>query len=149
MRQGFQLCVGADLDGVRRVNAAFADFAEAHAIPATVRRSVNVALDELLANEVSHGQAGRDSGSVTIGMDLDRERLTVTLTSGGAPFNPLRQVAPDTSLPAEQRPIGGLGLHLVRELMDEVRYERRDGRNVVVLMKLLEVGRQNDQAEAR
>ncbi len=137
MRQAFQMCVAADPDGLGRANAAFAGFAEAHAIPAGARRAVNVALDELLANEISHGMAGRNGGSVMIGMELDRERITVTLASEGAPFDPFGRAAPDTTLPVDQRPIGGLGLHLVRKLMDEVRYERRNRQNVVVLVKLL------------
>lgn len=140
MRDGFQLCVGVNPDGVGKANAAFAGFAEAHALPAGVRRTVNVALDELLANELSHGMAGRDAGSVTIAIELDQERVTVTLTRDGPPFDPFRQTAPNTTLSAGERPIGGLGLHLVRELMDEVRYERRNGQNVVVLVKLLAVG---------
>lgn len=137
MRQAFQMCVAADPDGLGRANAAFAGFAEAHAIPEGARRAVNVALDELLANEISHGMAGRNGGSVMIGMELDRERITVTLASEGAPFDPFGRAAPDTTLPVDQRPIGGLGLHLVRKLMDEVRYERRNRQNVVVLVKLL------------
>ena len=147
MRHGFQLCVDASPDGVGKANAAFAEFAEAHAVPAGVRRPLQVALDELLANELSHGKAGRQIGSVTMDIALDEERMAVTLTSDGPAFDPFGQDAPDTSLPVEERPIGGLGLHLVRQLMDEVRYERRDGRNVVMMMKLL-AGTQDDQAEA-
>ena len=139
MRHGFRMSVGADSAGVARANAAFAEFAETNALPGAVRRSLNVALDELLANELSHGMAGRDAGSVTIAMELDQERLTVTLTSDGPPFDPFGQAAPDTTLSVDERPIGGLGLHLVRQLMDEVSYERRDGQNVVALVKRLAV----------
>jgi len=134
------MSVGADPDGMGKVNAAFARFAEAHALPDAVRRSLSVALDELLANELSHGMAGRDTGLLTVDAELDQERLTVTLTDDGPPFDPLTQAAPDTTLSVDDRPIGGLGIHLVRELMDEVRYERRDGHNVVVLVKHLMAG---------
>ena len=148
MRQAFQMCVAADPDGLGRANAAFAGFAEAHAIAAGARRAVSVALDELLANEISHGAAGRDSGSVTLEVELDEERITVTLTSDGSRFDPFQRAAPDTTLPVEERPVGGLGLHLVRKLMDDVRYERRNRQNVVVLVKLLAADGQDDQAEA-
>lgn len=145
MRHVFQMCVGVNSDGLGKANAAFAGFAEACALPDGVRRAMQVALDELMANELSHG---RHTGSVTIELELDQERVTFTLTSDGPPFDPFERAAPDTTLAVNERPVGGLGLHLVRELMNEVRYERRNGQNVVVLVKLLAVGRQDDQAEA-
>ncbi len=140
MRHGFRMSIGAHPGGVGDVNAAFAAFADTHALPADVRRSINVALDELLANALSHGGAGRDPCSVTVEVKLDEERVTVILTDDGPPFDPFARVAPDTTLSVEERPVGGLGIHLVRELMDHVSYERREGHNVVVLVKQLVVG---------
>ena len=139
MRHEFRMSVGSDAGGVEKVNAVFAEFARTYALPEAVRRSVNIALDELLANELSHGMAGRDGGSVAVEveLDLDQERLAVTITDDGPAFDPFDQDAPDTTLSVDDRPIGGLGLHLVRNLMDEVSYERRDGHNVVVLIKQL------------
>ena len=140
MRHEFRMSVGAHPAGVGEVNAAFAAFAEAHALPADVRRSLNVALDELLANALSHGRTGRDPCSVTVEVKLDEERVTVILTDDGTPFDPFGRDAPDTTLSVEERPIGGLGLHLVGQLMDQVSYERREGHNVVVLVKQLANG---------
>lgn len=137
MRHEFRMSVGAHPDGVGEVNAAFAGFAEAHAVPATVRRSLSVALDELLANALSHGRVGLDPSSVMVEVELDQERVTVTLTDDGTPFDPFGQDAPDTTLSVDEREIGGLGIHLVSQLMDQVSYQRRDGHNVVVLVKQL------------
>ncbi len=140
MRQEFRMSVGAHPGEMEKVNAVFARFAETYALPGAVRRSLNVALDELLANELLHGMTGRGDGSVTVEVALDLERVTVTITDDGPPFDPFRQASPDTTLSVDERPIGGLGIHLVRELMDEVSYQRRDGQNVVVLVKHLVVG---------
>lgn len=137
MGPSFRMTIGADLREVARAGAAFAGFADAHALPVSVRRSVNVALDELLTNTIRYGFAGRAGGEVTIEAELFPDRLTVTLTDDGAPFDPLGVATPDTALPVEQRKIGGLGIHLVREMMDEVSYHRRADRNVVVLEKNL------------
>jgi len=137
MRHGFKMSVGAHPGGVGEVNAAFASFAEQHALPVAVRRSINIALDELLANAMTHGQAGRDPCSVTVEVKLDQECVTVILTDDGAPFNPFEQDAPDTTLSVEEREIGGLGIYLVGKLMDKVSYQRRDDHNVVVLVKEL------------
>ena len=140
MRHGFRMSVDAHPGGVGEVNAAFAEFAEAHALPEAVSRSLNVAIDDLLANALSHGRTGRDPCSVTVEVQLDHERVTVTITDDGQPFDPFGRGAPDTTLSVEERPIGGLGIHLVGQLMDQVRYERRDGHNVVELVKQLVKG---------
>lgn len=140
MRPGFRLTIGADPGEVARVHAAFAEFAGSHALPPAIRRSVNVVLDELLNNIISHGFARRARGEVTIEVELGTDRLSVTLTDDGEAFNPFDMAAPDTSLSVETRPVGGLGIHLARRMMDEVGYHRRADRNVVVLAKRLERG---------
>ena len=66
-----------------------------------------------------------------------QQRVTVTLTDAGEPFDPFRLDAPDTTLSVEERPMGGLGIHLVGQLRDQVCYQRREGHNVVVLVKQL------------
>ena len=137
MRPGIQLTIENQPGEVARANAAFSELAAAHAVPASVRRSLNVALDELLHNTIAHGFAGRKGGAVTIVVELGTDRLTVTLADDGQPFNPLVAPSPDTTSSVEERPIGGLGIHLVRQLMDEVRYQRRADRNVVTLVKRL------------
>jgi anti-sigma regulatory factor (Ser/Thr protein kinase) len=131
------MSVGAQPGAVRELSAAFAELAEVHALPADVRRSINVALDELLTNAHSHGRTGSDVDSVTVEVKLDQESVTVILTDDGMPFNPFGLDTPDTTLSVEERPIGGLGIHLVSQLMDQVSYERREGHNVVVLVKQL------------
>jgi anti-anti-sigma factor len=140
MRPRFGMTIGADPGAVARVNAAFAGFADAHLVPAAIRRSMNVVLDELLNNIIAYGFAGRASGEVTIEAVLHTDRLSVTITDDGQPFDPLGLAAPDTALPVEARRIGGLGIHLVRRMMDDVGYHRRADRNVVVLAKRLTGG---------
>jgi len=140
MRPSFRRTIGADPGQVAGVSAAFTEFADAHAVPAAVRRSVSVALDELLNNTIAYGFTGRGGGTVSVDAELWADRLRVTLTDDGKPFNPLEMAAPDTALSTEARPIGGLGIHLVRRMMDEVVYHRRADRNVVTLVKRLPGG---------
>lgn len=140
MRPRLSMTIGTDPGQIAGVTAAFAEFADAHAVPAAVRRSVSVALDELLNNTLAYGFAGRGGGAVSIDVELQPDRVCVTLTDNGKPFNPLEMSAPDTALPLEERPIGGLGIHLARGMMDEVAYQRRGERNVVSLAKLLARG---------
>jgi serine/threonine-protein kinase RsbW len=137
MTNAFRMTIGADLGEIAGVNAALAKFAEQHALPAPVRRSLQVALDELLSNTIGYGFAGQ----ATVELEAAGDRVTLRLTDDGRPFDPFAMAAPDTSLPLEERRIGGLGIHLVRGLMDEVSYQRRGDSNVVVLTKLLSGGR--------
>ncbi len=147
MRPSFSMTIGTDPGQVAGVCAAFAEFADAHVVPAPIRRSVSIALDELLSNTIRHGFPGRGGGgggALSIEVELRSDRLCVTLTDNGQPFNPLEISAPDTALPVEERQIGGLGIHLARRMMDDVSYHRRGDRNVVSLTKLLAQGRSMD-----
>ncbi|HEX4560329.1 MAG TPA: ATP-binding protein [Gemmatimonadales bacterium] len=129
----FRMTIGTDPAQVAGVGRAFGAFAEAHKVPAGVRRSVSVALDELLNNSLAYGSAGE----VSIDVELQADRLRVTLSDDGKPFNPLDVLAPDTGLAVDDRPIGGLGIHLTRQMMDEVAYQRRADRNVITVAKFL------------
>ncbi len=140
MPHGIRLVIGTERGEVARAHAAFAEFAVARALPDGVRRNLSVVLDELLANTLSHGLAGRAGGTVSMDVKLAADRLTVTLTDDGAPFDPFSRAAPDTTLSVADRPIGGLGIHLVRQLVDEASYERRGDHNVVVLRTRLNGG---------
>jgi anti-sigma regulatory factor (Ser/Thr protein kinase) len=140
MQSGFRMPMNGQLGEVVRVMAAFADFAAEHGVPTDVRRSLQVVLDDLLANVQSYGLAGRDGGEAMFDVALMPGELVVTLSDNGPPFDPLGRAAPDTTLSIEGRPIGGLGIHLVRQLVDEASYARRDDRNVTVLIKRLTDG---------
>ena len=145
----FRMAIGADPGEVARVGAAFADFADQHALPAAVRRSVNVALDELLTNTLVHGFAGGTGGEATVEVELRPDRVAVTLTDDGKAYDPFGRATPDTGLSIEERQIGGLGIHLVRRMMDEAGYQRRGDRNVVMLAKLLGDGQRAGQPRGR
>jgi anti-anti-sigma factor len=142
MGPGFQMPFGADPGAVARAVELFGEFAEAHALPTPVRRSIQVALDEFVYNPIVYGFAQMDEGQGEgeVRVELDGDRVRVTITDNGPPFDPLAYADPDTALSVEDRQIGGLGIHLVRQMMDEVTYQRRGGENVVVLVKRLREG---------
>jgi len=139
MGPGFQMTFGADPGAVAQAVARFAEFAESHGLPTAVRRSIQVALDEFVYNPIVYGfpqlEGGPEAGKGELRIGLDGEKVRVTISDNGPPFDPLAFAEPDTELSVEDRGIGGLGIHLVRQMMDEVGYERRDGWNVVVLVK--------------
>jgi len=126
--------IKAALDALERLWAA-------EGISRAVTWPVEVSLDEVLANVVRHGLEGRgESAQVELELRLepgDPPRCELRVEDDGPEFDPLGAPAPDTSLEVDERPIGGLGIELVKRLMDEVHYERRDGRNRLRLARRL------------
>ncbi len=123
---------------IAAVNEKLEAFAEEFRIPATIAMKFNVIFEELLNNIVTYAYSDDDEHDIEVRMGLAGKRLTVIIIDDGVPFNPLGAEAPDTDVSLEEREIGGLGIHLVRNLMDDVSYHRQIGRNVMTLVKHLE-----------
>ena len=123
------------LEEIKRANGAFSEFSLVTDLPAPVRQQVCLCLDELLANIISYGYPDGEEHLIDLHVLLGDDALDITLSDDGIPFDPFRQEEPDTKLSVEDRPIGGLGLHLVKNLMDSYHYERRGEHNFVQLSK--------------
>jgi serine/threonine-protein kinase RsbW len=137
-----RLSVPATDEGIRAALDALEALVVAHGLSKAVTWPVEVALDEVLANVVRHGLAGRgDDAQVDLELSLDPEveppLCEMLVVDDGPEFDPLAQSDADTTLPLEDRPIGGLGITLVRRLMDGAEYERREGRNHLRLRRRL------------
>ena len=102
-------------------------------LPMSTVFQLNLALEEAFVNVVDYAYPGKNGMPVQLNMDGKGETLIFTLIDEGEPFDPTTLEAPDTSLPAEERPIGGLGVFLVKQIMDEVRYERQGNRNILTM----------------
>lgn len=133
-----ELTVANRLDEIDAVNLGFNEFASQNGVPGAARRKVNLVFDELLNNIISYAYTDDDEHEIEIVVSLVEGRLGVTISDNGRPFNPFEGAPPDTDLSVDDRPIGGLGVHLVQNVMDEVAYERHGTKNVVTLVKLIE-----------
>ena len=132
--------VSNDINAIGGINDQFNAFAERCGVPAAVQRRMNVCLDDLLNNIVSYGYCDEevdDEHEIELHFRLLDSELVVTIVDDGKPFNPFGNEPPDTCLSVEERPIGGLGVHLVKNFMDKVHYERHGENNVVTLHKQL------------
>lgn len=99
-----------------------------------VKAVVMVAADEIFANVVNYSQA--TSWTLRVELLDDPARVRLVVEDDGTAFNPLSAATPDTSLPAEERRIGGLGIFIVRKTMNPVAYERKNGKNVLSMTKI-------------
>jgi anti-sigma regulatory factor (Ser/Thr protein kinase) len=99
---------------------------------------LDLVLDEMVSNVIRHGI--KDSGQHIIDVNLqhDGQQLTLEIEDDGVPFNPFDAPVPDITKPIEERRPGGLGVYLVRQMMDSLAYERRDGKNCLLIKKSLE-----------
>lgn len=125
-------------DGLVRLSARLDAFAERHDLAPDVRRDLHLVLDELLNNIVRHAQPRHPE--VTVTLDVRDGLLQIRIVDDGVPFDPRARPDPDTSLALEERPVGGLGLFLVRQLMEHVDYRRTRGRNRLTLTRRLAPG---------
>ena len=123
---------------IDRVNASFNEFADQRRIPPTIRQKVNMLFDELLNNIITYAFEDDADHEIEIRVELVGLRLSITIADDGTPFDPFALPDPDTTLPLDRRSVGGLGIHLVRKVMDETSYERLGTKNVVTLAKRLE-----------
>jgi PAS domain S-box-containing protein len=126
------------LSEIRSVGEALASLAEKGGIPKAVTRKMRLVIDELLNNVVSYAFEDNSEHAIAIEMHLSSDRLDISISDDGKPFNPFEQASPDTNAALEDRDIGGLGIHLVKNIMNKVSYRRTSGENVVRLTKHLD-----------
>lgn len=125
-----KLSVSGTAAGVQQALDAFTAFSRSVTLPSDAEWRFLVAIDEILANIISHG---RRDGAIDLQFSLAKDLLKVEIADSADVFNPLLAPAPDLTAPIEDRRPGGLGIAIVRGLMDRVVYERRGGRNRLAL----------------
>ena len=134
-RKGSALLLLGSLEEIPRLAEEVSAFCEGLAVPARISMHLSLALDEVLTNIVSYGFDDGCRPRIEVTLALEDGALRAVVRDGGKPFDPLALPPPDLDLPLEERRIGGLGIHFVRELMDEVAYRREGNGNVLTLLK--------------
>ena len=98
---------------------------------------MNLAIEEAVVNVMNYAYPEGAKGAVSVDATISDEGLIFAISDNGKPFDPTSKEEVDTTLSAEERGIGGLGIHLIRQIMDSINYEYIDGRNVLKLIKKL------------
>lgn len=127
--------ISANVHEIERLNRLIRQFGELHDLPGRALYSVNLALDEVVSNIVLYGYDESNDDPIVVKMEVRGADLTATVEDGGREFDPLSLPPPDLSAPLEERQVGGLGIHLMRSLMDRVEYRRHENRNLLSMRK--------------
>ena len=122
---------------VPQLNIFVDEICESLGFTPKVTMQMNLAVEEAVVNVMKYAYPSATKGEVTIEAHADNETLKFTITDHGIPFDPTTFEEADTTLSTEERPIGGLGIHLIRKMMDSINYNRIDGQNVLTLIKRL------------
>ena len=125
--------IAPTLDKLPEATDFFEDILSAANAPMKVIAQVNVAVDEIFSNIARYSGAT----AATLGCSLADGRMTLRFSDNGRPYDPTGKPDPDTTLSAEERDVGGLGIFMVKKIMDEVTYEYVDGLNILTLVKAL------------
>ena len=94
-------------------------------------------IEEAVVNVVNYAYPKGTYGEVNLDVQADNQKFTIVIRDSGTPFDPTKQKEVDTTLSAEERPIGGLGIHLVRQIMDKISYQYVDKQNILTLEKTI------------
>jgi anti-sigma regulatory factor (Ser/Thr protein kinase) len=114
----------AELPALESLNDSIDSFAESQGWPAEFLFKVKLVLEEVVINVVSYGSEGGHVPTVQVKLSQDDGQLVIRIDDDGIAFDPLQKAPPDLDASLDDRPIGGLGVYLVRQLMDSVSYQR-------------------------
>ncbi|EDP66113.1 putative anti-sigma regulatory factor, serine/threonine protein kinase [alpha proteobacterium BAL199] len=131
------LRLASQISEIRRLALAVEKFAARHGVQGNAAHHIILAADELITNAIEHNPPPPDL-QMTVMLRLERKRLIMEISYQGTPFDPTVETkAPELDAPIEDRPIGGLGVHFAKTLLDGLSYVRRQGTNHLTLTKNL------------
>ncbi|MEA4890107.1 MAG: LytS/YhcK type 5TM receptor domain-containing protein [Clostridiaceae bacterium] len=123
------------LEEISVLSETIEKFAAGNGIPQDIVFKVNLSIDELLTNTLSYGYPERGEREISVSLAVQDQTLVIETRDNASAFNPLEKTEPDISQDIDERPIGGLGIHIVRKMMDEIAYRREAGFNILTMKK--------------
>jgi anti-sigma regulatory factor (Ser/Thr protein kinase) len=124
-----------DMPEIERLAEEVTRFANQHGVPPEIAGDLNLALEEVVANVIMHAYPQGGAHEIQVEVTAEKDRVAAEVVDDGVGFDPLQRIQPDVALPLAQRPVGGLGIFLVRRVMDELHYSRESGRNRLTMAK--------------
>ena len=132
------LRVNNQIEELTRVEGFLEDLGEEWGLQMSFVFSLNLVLEEALTNIISYGFDDDFQHTIEICFNKTGDELSVSIIDDGHEYDPTLKTDPDITLPAADRPIGGLGIFLIKKIMDTVIYQRKENRNFLILTKKIE-----------
>lgn len=132
-----ELTVNADIVNIQPMTSFLEEYLKENGCPDSDILRIDIAVDEILSNICQYAYPNGEKGYMTMKLELidEGEGVRMFFLDGGIPYDPLKKRDPDVSLSIENRPIGGLGIYIVKKTMDNVFYEYAEGRNCLTVEK--------------
>jgi anti-sigma regulatory factor (Ser/Thr protein kinase) len=137
MTESTTLVLKNDVSELESVISSVAAVSVRNSIPPEIEHDLKLALDEMITNVARHAYPGGGEHHFTLQITVNNEEFVARIEDDGVEFNPTEHPIPDLDAPLGERKVGGLGIHLVRQIMTSVEYQRVAGKNVVTLRKKL------------
>ena len=137
MSESSRLVIVNNIDELKTIEGRLNELAESWDIPSKTVFNIMLSLEELVSNTIFYGFNDNDEHTIVLSFHLNGDALKICIEDNGVAFNPLDAGTPNIDDTVENRPIGGLGIHLVKNLMDSVEYQRNNDMNILTIVKTL------------
>jgi anti-sigma regulatory factor (Ser/Thr protein kinase) len=140
MSQRYQITRAAELEQLPVFRKFISECCQKHQVPDETVFDLKLAVDEACTNVITHGYKGMDPGSIILSFRIESDRILVQITDFGHVFEPADAPKPDVEAALEDRPLGGLGLYLIYQLMDNIDYQSSEDGNTLTFTKYIQQG---------
>lgn len=137
MSQRFQITLAAELESLSAFRQFISDCCARFQVPEGTVFELKLAVDEACTNIIEHGYKGMDPGSIILSFRIESDRILVQITDFGHVFEPAEAPKPDLEAALEDRPLGGMGLYLIYQTMDNIDYQTSEDGNVLTFTKYI------------
>ena len=133
MTQSLDIVIKNDFSEMAQLSLGVNEFLEKNNLDARATYAVDLALEEVLTNIIKYGYDDDNPHEIQVGLAVDGAVARLTIIDDGRKFDVDKAPVPDMSTPVAERDVGGLGIHLVRNMLDSLKYSRNSGKNILEL----------------
>ena len=120
---------------IKKLNDFLGEFLQHHSLNILNHQDIQLSLEEIFNNILLYAYPDRQAHEISFQFNLENKVLWICIEDDGIPFNLLEVKEPELTTPLQERQVGGLGIHLIRSLMDEISYQRKNNKNILTIKK--------------